>query len=322
MEKPARDELKADLPPTPFSKILTATPVVMTVIATLLAGLASSEMTRAQYDRSLAAQQQSKAGDQWGYFQAKRLRSALQHNTLDIVLATAEVHPLEAAALEAAAAQLPSAASGAKADLLALLGSSAGQQTVAALQKTELPDLGASPALDPKVRAALDAVANGKAEAELMLLIAGLTPETLEHALSAARERAQAFDAAVKPVSQTIERLDPLLAGAAAPSAGRSVTRDFTAARLRYTAQRYDTEARLNQAIGNILELQVRLSNFTAERHRIRSQRFFLGMLLAQAAVIISTLAMAARQRNALWSLAAAAGLVAVGFAIYVYLWV
>ena len=32
---------------------------------TLLAGLASSEMTRAQYDRSFAAELQSKAGDQW-----------------------------------------------------------------------------------------------------------------------------------------------------------------------------------------------------------------------------------------------------------------
>jgi hypothetical protein len=37
-------------------------------------------------------------------------------------------------------------------------------------------------------------------------------------------------------------------------------------------------------------------------------------------AVIISTFAMAARQRNLLWSLAAAAGLIAIAFAVYVYL--
>ena len=71
------DALKADLPQTKWGKVLATTPVVMTVIATLLAGLSSGEMIRAQYDRSLAAQQQSKAGDQWGYFQAKRLRAAL-----------------------------------------------------------------------------------------------------------------------------------------------------------------------------------------------------------------------------------------------------
>ena len=51
------DELKAEVPQTTWGKILSSTPVVMAVVATLLAGLASSEMTRAQYDRSLAAQQ-------------------------------------------------------------------------------------------------------------------------------------------------------------------------------------------------------------------------------------------------------------------------
>src|SRR5512136_1019042 len=94
------DQLKADMPQTTWGKILSATPVVMAVVATMLAGLASSEMTRAQYSRSLAAQQQSKAGDQWGFFQAKRLRGALQHTALDIVENTAEIHPLDPATLE------------------------------------------------------------------------------------------------------------------------------------------------------------------------------------------------------------------------------
>jgi hypothetical protein len=58
------EEFKHDLPQTMWGKILGVTPIVMTVIATMLAGLASSEMTKAQYDRSLAAQLQSKAGDQ------------------------------------------------------------------------------------------------------------------------------------------------------------------------------------------------------------------------------------------------------------------
>src|SRR5450432_2492849 len=93
------DELKKDLPQTKFGKILGATPVVMAVVATMLAGLASSEMTRAQYDRSFAAQLQSKAGDQWSYYQAKKLRSAVAHNTLDLLLATSEVPPLATAAL-------------------------------------------------------------------------------------------------------------------------------------------------------------------------------------------------------------------------------
>jgi len=84
------DELKKDVPPTRWGKMLSATPVVMAVVATMLAGLASSEMTRAQYDRALAAQQQSKAGDQWSFFQAKRLRGAYQRNTADLLQAVME----------------------------------------------------------------------------------------------------------------------------------------------------------------------------------------------------------------------------------------
>ena len=94
------EELKRDVPPTTYGKILSATPVVMAVIATMLAGLASSEMTRAQYDRSLAAQQQSKAGDQWSFFQAKRLRGAYQRNTADLLQTIVEVHPLDPGALK------------------------------------------------------------------------------------------------------------------------------------------------------------------------------------------------------------------------------
>src|SRR5271165_2848559 len=89
------EHLKSNLPPNKWGKILGMTPIVMTVIATMLAGLASSEMTKAQYDRSLAAQLQSKAGDQWSYYQAKKLRSALTHNSLDMLEATAEVVPVD-----------------------------------------------------------------------------------------------------------------------------------------------------------------------------------------------------------------------------------
>ena len=49
------EELKKDLPQNKWGKIIGATPIVMTVIATMLAGLASSEMTKAQYDAAYAA---------------------------------------------------------------------------------------------------------------------------------------------------------------------------------------------------------------------------------------------------------------------------
>ena len=316
------DQLKADVPQSVWGKILNATPVVMAVIATMLAGLSSSEMTRAQYDRSSAAQQQSKAGDQWSFFQAKKLRGALQHNTFDIVQSAAEVHPFSPAALDQFIQQLPAQFAKATTDVLPLLESAPSQETLAALQRTQLPALNPGPALDPKLKAALGAIDNAKQDPLATALIVQVDDKTLNDALVAAKEQSQAVDAAIQPVSQAIDQIEKLfgqLMAAGASPAGASLNRDFTAARLRYTALRYDAEARLNQAIANLYEVQVRKSNYSAERHHIRSQRFFYGMLAAQLGVIIATFAIAARKRNLLWALAAAAGSAAVAFAIYVY---
>jgi hypothetical protein len=287
------DELKQDLPQTKWGKTLAATPIVMTVIATMLAGLASSEMTKAQYDRSLAAQLQSKAGDQWSYFQAKKLRGAVARNSLDLLAATGDIQPFN-----------PSVLAGADA------------ATVAAFTKNELP--AATPAkFDDAVKAALDAVENSGPEPEIIAALSKIKPATLAAALTAAREAALAFDNATKSINKTSDKLDEMLM-----SGDQNGFRSFSAARLRYTAARYDVEARLNQAIAGVYELQVRQNNFTAERHYRRSGKFFYGMLAAQMAVIISTFSMAARKKSFLWSIAAAAGAAAVSFSLYVYLYV
>jgi hypothetical protein len=288
------DNLKTDLPPTKWGKVLGATPVVMAVVATMLAGLASSEMTRAQYDRSFAAQLQSKAGDQWSYFQAKKLRSAVARNSLDMLLAMGEISPLGASALQ-----------------------DADSATITALTENKLP-AATSVIFDANVKAALEAVENSRPEPEVEAALANVKPEQLSASLLAAQNAATAFDAATAPINKASDKFDE----AVMVGTDKETARSFAAARLRYTAARYDAEARLNQSIAGIYELQVRQNNYTAEKHHRRSGKFFYGMLAAQMAVIISTFAIAARQRNFLWSIAAAAGLAAIAFAAYVYLYV
>ncbi|MCG3150498.1 MAG: hypothetical protein PCFJNLEI_03984 [Verrucomicrobiae bacterium] len=287
------DELKSEVPQTFWGKILTATPIIMTVVATALAGLASSEMTRAQYSRSLAAQLQSKAGDQWGFFQAKRLRGAMQRSTLDLLQSTTEVKALDVTTLPQFIEPV----------------------TVAALESGQVPDIGPAPVLAEPVKAALEAVVSARPDGEVAQIVLAVKDEVLHDAVRAAKDRAAELDQATQPVNQALEKLETALAG-------QPAARGFIVARLRYTAARYDAEARLNQAVAHLYELQVRKSNLIAERHHQRSQRFFYGMLGAQAAVIISTFAIATRKRNLLWSLAAAAGTGAISFAIYVYLFV
>jgi len=287
------EQIKSELPLTKWGKILGVTPIVMTVIATMLAGLASSEMTKAQYDRSLAAQLQSKAGDQWSYYQAKKLRGAVARNTLDLLMATAEVAPFDAAALP-----------------------NANAAAVAALTKNELP--AAAPAqLAPEVRAVLDQVANARPEGEIAAALAKVAPASLAASLQAAQDAALAFDNASKGVNRIVDQADEALM-----TGDKPVFRGFSAARLRYTAARYERESQLNLTVAGLYELQVRQGNYSAEKHHARSSEFFYGMLAAQLGVIVSTFALAARKRNLLWSLAAAAGMVAVAFSVYVYLYV
>lgn len=284
------DELKKDLPQTKWGKILAATPIIMTVVATMLAGLASSEMTKAQYDRAQAAQLQSKAGDQWNYYQAKKLRGAVARNSMDLLAATADIPPLNPAVLGQADAA-----------------------TVAAFMKGQIPA-----ALDAKyednVAAALNAVAGSKPETEVTLALAKVTVEQLDTAMLAAKAAVDAFDVATKPINKTSDKLDDALMFGDKP-----VFRSFSVARLCYTAARYDAEARLNQAVANVYELQVRKANLSAERHHRRSAKFFFGMLAAQLGVIVATFSIAAQKKNLLWSIAAAAGATAVSFAAYVY---
>ena len=272
------DALKQDLPQNKWGKILTATPVVMTVIATLLAGLASSEMTRAQYDRALGAQLQSKAGDQWSYFQAKKLRGAMQHNSLELLQATTDAEPVKNVTLE------------------------------------KLPTV-PTPQMDDTVKAALEMIESQKPEAEITEMLKHVEETKLAAALRSTRDAARDFDAGMAAPNQTLEQLENSV-----PPSDKPLRQNLTAAKMRFSAMRYDAEAKLNQGIANLLELQVRKTNISAERHHKRSGKFFFGMLAAQAAVIVSTFALAAQKRSLLWTLAAAAGLAAIIFAIYVYL--
>jgi Domain of unknown function (DUF4337) len=324
-------ELKADLPATTWGKILGATPIVMTVIATVLAGLASSEMTRAQYDRSLAAELQSKASDQWNLFQAKKLESVVQNDVLDLMESTQNLQPVDAAALDRAANDGTGSAPE-LARLREILADPAARQALDLFQRGVLPAKAQGGGYPPKIAAVVAAVQGGREEAEIDGLLADIPSPDIAEAMRAANARSQALDAVLAPVNQTISGAEGpvkgLLRRLRADSAAETglvqrtaaLSRDFAAQRLRYTGLRYLAEARLNQDIANLFELQLRKANIAADRHHGRSQHFFLGMLAAQMGVVVATFSLAARKRNLLWGIAAAAGLSAAIFAAYVYL--
>ncbi len=372
----------ADLPKSMWGRALAFTPVIMTVVATLLAGLSSSEMTKAQYYRTLAAQMQSKAGDQWSFFQAKKLRAATVRNTLEIIAASAEAGPFDPSEMQIAAASFAAGVARLDAAAKDLLTAGAGDKEaveqylagVAArtakleqIQADLAKALAAAPgeaekvpawrAKDAAVVAAAEAVESGMPESKILPLIHPVTDAAIRAELESAAEFSRESDARFKPGTDFFERLDGVVSaeqsvlvaanrlarqplGAATNPAAALAAQSFLSmrdglqsdlrqlhaqlatARLATAAARYDGEAKLNQSTAYLYEVQIRVEDAQSSRHQARSQRFFFGMLAAQAAVVVASLALAAQRRNLMWTLAAAVGLVAIGFGAYVYLFV
>jgi hypothetical protein len=406
-----------DKPKTMWESTLTSTPVVLTVVATLLAGLSSSEMTRAQYYRALAAQHQSKVSDQWNFFQAKRIRGGNTEAEVErmraehaLVAVTPELLAEHAARLPQdldriaraaervqrvlAAAKIDTGGDSSRVEKLvktarqnAEAARTVEKQITEALKRPEvgealaylstarLPEVDKQTVGDEHIHQALKAIQERKTEAETASLMADISDSELQAALDAVEANARAFEKKGKPMDEALAEVGQLVykgttlaatvhrlaeravmgvtettgasdAGelrtasstdgaaelrAAEASLGRAdammmksvdeLNQSFLAGRRDFTARRYEREARDNQATASILEIQVRKSSWNAERHRARSVLFFYGMLAAQAGVTIATFSLALRQRSTLWALATLAGLGAIIFSAYVYLY-
>jgi hypothetical protein len=422
-------------PRTLWEKVVTATPIALTVVATILAGMSTGEMSRAQYHRSLAAQNQSKVSDEWSFFQAKRIRGTELEGTATLLHSLTGASQLSPESLQADAARLREQleradkegealvkaveAAGSAADGLRPAAERFGVAARAALpgrgklaealarpevrrplsylaagtvpervERTaeEHKELDAALAgidarareslgyfdpdllrglndLNPAIPLALWEVNERKTERGMEGTLKRITSEQIHKAIDDAEDMARKFDDVGRPVSNAYRDLDRLVAdqaaaaralyrasqdvslaaaalppadpklndvrqaaaavaraGAALKSAADDVGNDFKAAQLVYDGRRYEREARYNQAVAGLYELDVRKASLESERHRVRSQVFFAAMLAAQAGVTISTFAIALRRRSLVWALAALAGMAALALGAYVYL--
>ncbi|HEX3148903.1 MAG TPA: DUF4337 family protein [Gemmataceae bacterium] len=351
-DTPPAEAAAAPAAPAPkgvWGAVLTATPIALTALATAFAGLSSSEMTRAMYYRSLAAQHQSRAGDQWAFFQAKRIRGTTLESTVETFQAM--VHPdgfdpflmgpaLQSlrghlakspqsdgaiAAIEKAEARLPPGPAGS---------SPLGGGDLPKVELHSIPD----PANRQIYEEVIRAIQQRQTEDETAALVAKLSPAVIEEATRLAETDADLFDKACEPTNELVKQLKAAFRdlaqamyllrrgrGAMAPTPEGIAEFDrldasFRMAVMDYEARRYRQEANLNRRAAEAYEVRVRRSGVESDRHRQRSQQFFYSMLLAQLGATVSALALARAQRSLLWLLAAAAGVVALCFTGYVYL--
>jgi hypothetical protein len=368
--KEADDTAAQPAPPRGvWGTILTTTPIALTVLATAFAGLSSSEMTQSMYFRSLAAQHQSKAGDQWGFFQAKKIRGTSLEATLPLqgVAQLDDFDPSRmdavcgeiVAALEKAAeddketearrrdaAQAAAKVEAVRAKLTALLADPARSDTLPYLTGAPLPKVEERALENEGARKAIgdviDAIRGRQTESQTAPLVAKVRPADIDRAVQVAEENADRLDKATEPINETIKQLRALLAelvaavkpfrrgdgergesGSALERAAARAVRlnaSFQAAALDFDRRRYAEEASFNRKAAEMYEVRVRRSALDSDRHRDRSKMFFYSMLLAQAGVTVSSLALAGAKRSWLWLFAALAGVVALAFSAYVYL--
>jgi hypothetical protein len=330
-----------------WETIIITTPVVLTVIATVLAGMSSSESSNAQYSRAAAAEMQSKASDQWGYFQAKKLRSDQGQNSVEMLRTLAEPATFDPSSVNSLIlkllADLGPGSGGSLGEVESALSRLSAATTrpdaedeMARFCAATMPSIVEGAITDPNIVAAMVAVGTRASEADLEQQAGGISQENLDQAIEVANQNVAAFGDAVDQANKNRAELLKLWQDARQGLSDYLATTDvsavhnlagrlnstFTVADLNWNSQRYQKEAQYNQTLGELYEIQVRRDGFVSDRHRLRSKQFFYGMLGAQAGVTIATFSLAVRKRNLLWGLAASAGLAAITFAAYVYVFV
>ena len=275
-------------PKSLFQKLGAAMPIALTAIATAFAGLSSSEMSRAMFWRSIAAQDQAKAGSQWGFAGSKRDRSMMAENTATMLRAVAgnpETTPI---------AETPTPG------------------IVERIREwMQSPEANPPPVYDTLIPP-LNSILRRDPEKESVKLAGKIADYDLDAAINDGHTEANAVEKAWETEAKTVRE--------AAAKEKKELRTALLARQSDVDVRHYRAESTMNFWLGYLYEVRVKTSTFQSERHRIRSENFFYAMLGAQIGATIAALALARRTGNVLWFLAGIAGIVAVAFGAYVYL--
>ena len=215
-----------------WKTVLPMFPIVLTILATAFAGLSSSEMTQAMYWRTLASQNQSKAGDQWAFFQAKRIRGTTLESSAELLDSLGRVESFEPSKVDPLASLLLDALAKSKEakeipadeqknvdEAISLIQKAreswsqflakkttegARFHTSEAMPKIEIPPLPNKETQDA-INSVAEAIHDHKSEAATKDTVRKLRPADVDEAIRLAEEAPTEFDKAIKPTQKVIE---------------------------------------------------------------------------------------------------------------------
>jgi len=299
------DASEPDEPKGFLNKIGAALPIGLTALATVFAGMSTGALQQAMYWKSQAAQDQSKATNQW-------------------TLAGFKVD--RALVMQTAAAQL-SVAAGGKVPEFAPDSTSADQKVAAEwLEGKGPPDVyrrGADakrregrvglPDVSAALQELLEMIRKRAPEEDIAKRAARIPKAEINKAINDAEaesekitedEWAPKVDAARKLVGNSRKK-------------GSDLATAAQAALFELERRRYRSEATLNQEIAALYEARVRTASAESDKHRNKSETLFIAMLVAQIGGVVSSLALARKNKSALWLFASMVGLAALGVGAY-----
>jgi hypothetical protein len=302
-EPPKSEESKGFM-----EKMGAALPIGLTALATVFAGMSTGALQQAMYWKSQAAQDQSKATNQWTLAGFKVDRS--------LVMQTAAAQLwFSAGGKKAEFAPNPNdAAEKAAAEWLAGKGPPAAHRRGASSKDREgrvgLPDITQEP-----LKELLEMIRKRAPEDDLLRKASHIKIDDINKVIDEAEAANETItEGEWGPIIAAARKL----AADARKNADPAKSAAIQAAQFEMEQRRYRTEATLNQEIGIVYEARVKISSAESDKHRKKSQTLFIAMLVAQIGGVISSLALARKKKSALWLFAGAAGLVAIGFGGYV----
>ncbi len=312
-DAPAPAAAKPEEPRSLLDKLGAALPVGLTALATVFASMSNGALQEAMYWKSQASQDQARATNQWTLAGFKRDRALVMQTSAAQLYATCGYarapfdNPLPP----------PKDASGEalkKHEELV-------KQARDWLSERSGPPPVKMPELDPEIEKLRLAIEVRGSERDLLKQAGRLDMEKLN----------KAIDDAEKYNEQTDKDWDPILKKAAdlvraqarfdvkGPDAAKHAASATAAQAAGFDLEerRYRAESRLNQGIGFLYEIRTKVSAAESDKHRKKSDYLSYAMLVAQVGAVASSLALARKQRSALWLFAATVGVVAIGVGGY-----
>ena len=195
------------------------------------------------------------------------------------------------------------------------------------LQEQKIPPSPLPEIADEHILALKQAIESREPEGELLALAATVKHESIDKALDEAEKANEQYDKERSPIMSAANAIATYPDGETKASVDPESRKKNAATRTARQAagydleeKRYRAESRLNQSLGALYEVRVRISNAESDKHRRKSQLFFYAMLVAQVGATISALSLARKTRSLLWFFASLVGVASIGIGVYVFL--